>query len=71
MPAKGKIEVEIDNLDQLKEALDQGVDVVLLDNMSLERLAKAIAIVDARAMTEASGRVTPRRRRRSPRPASI
>jgi nicotinate-nucleotide pyrophosphorylase (carboxylating) len=53
-----KIEVEIDNLDQLKEALGEGADAVLLDNMSLDRLAKAIAIVDGRAITEASGRVT-------------
>jgi nicotinate-nucleotide pyrophosphorylase (carboxylating) len=53
-----KIEVEIDNLDQLKEALGEGVDAVLLDNMSLDRLAKAVAMVDGRAMTEASGRVT-------------
>ncbi|MDQ6703574.1 MAG: carboxylating nicotinate-nucleotide diphosphorylase [Pseudomonadota bacterium] len=53
-----KIEVEIDNLDQLKEALVEGADAVLLDNMSLDRLAKAVAMVDGRAMTEASGRVT-------------
>ncbi|MGH6844994.1 MAG: carboxylating nicotinate-nucleotide diphosphorylase [Methylocella sp.] len=54
-----KIEVEIDSLDQLKEALGEGADAVLLDNMSVDRLAKAVAIVDGRAMTEASGRVTP------------
>ena len=54
-----KIEVEIDNLDQLKEALGEGVDAVLLDNMSLAGLAEAVAIVDGRATTEASGRVTP------------
>jgi nicotinate-nucleotide pyrophosphorylase (carboxylating) len=54
-----KIEVEIDNLDQLKEALGEGADAVLLDNMSVETLAKAVAIVDGRAMTEASGRITP------------
>ncbi len=45
-------------MDQLKEALGEGADAVLLDNMSLERLAKAVAIVDGRAITEASGRVT-------------
>ena len=55
-----KIEVEIDNLEQLKEALDHGVDAVLLDNMSLDKLAKAVAMVDGRAMTEASGRITPK-----------
>ena len=54
-----KIEVEVDNLDQLKVALGEGADAVLLDNMSLDRLAKAVAMVDGRAMTEASGRITP------------
>ena len=55
-----KIEVEIDNLDQLKEALGEGADAVLLDNMSVGTLAKAVVIVDGRAMSEASGRVTPK-----------
>ncbi|MGH7879701.1 MAG: carboxylating nicotinate-nucleotide diphosphorylase [Candidatus Binataceae bacterium] len=55
-----KIEVEVDNLDQLKEALGEGADAVLLDNMSLDVLAKAVAIVDRRAITEASGRITPK-----------
>jgi len=55
-----KIEVEVENLDQLKEALGEGADAVLLDNMTLDRLAKAVAIVDGHAMTEASGRVTPK-----------
>jgi len=55
-----KIEVEVDTLDQLREALGEGADAVLLDNMSLEMLAKAVAIVDGRAITEASGRVTPK-----------
>lgn len=55
-----KIEVEVDNLDQLKEALNEGADAVLLDNMDLETLARAVAIIDRRAITEASGRVTPK-----------
>ncbi|MGB8901427.1 MAG: carboxylating nicotinate-nucleotide diphosphorylase [Methylocella sp.] len=55
-----KIEVEVENLDQLKEALGEGADAVLLDNMSLETLAEAVAIVAGHAMTEASGRVTPK-----------
>ncbi len=55
-----KIEVEVDTLDQLREALGEGADAVLLDNMSLEMLAKAVTIVDGRAITEASGRVTPK-----------
>ncbi len=55
-----KIEVEIDNLDQLKEALAEGADAVLLDNMSLDMLAEAVRMVNSRAVTEASGRVTPK-----------
>jgi nicotinate-nucleotide pyrophosphorylase (carboxylating) len=39
--------------------LGEGADAVLLDNMSLDRLAKAVAIVEGRAITEASGRATP------------
>ena len=54
-----KIEVEVDTLAQLDEALQVGVDAVLLDNMSLEDLARAVAMVAGRAITEASGRVTP------------
>jgi nicotinate-nucleotide pyrophosphorylase (carboxylating) len=54
-----KIELEVDNLDQLEEALGEGVDALLLDNMELETLAKATATVDGRAITEASGRITP------------
>jgi nicotinate-nucleotide pyrophosphorylase (carboxylating) len=53
-----KIELEVDNLDQLEEALGEGVDALLLDNMELETLAKATAMVDGRAITEASGRIT-------------
>ncbi len=54
-----KIEVEVDTLDQLREALDAGADVVLLDNMGPERLAAAVTLVDGRAVTEASGGITP------------
>ena len=50
-----KIEVEVDSLDQLREALDLGVEVVLLDNMSLEMLREAVAMAKGRAVTEASG----------------
>ena len=52
-----KIEVEVDTLAQLEEALAVGVDAVLLDNMSLDDLRCAIAMVGGRAITEASGRV--------------
>jgi nicotinate-nucleotide pyrophosphorylase (carboxylating) len=53
-----KIEVEVDTLDQLEEALATGVEVVLLDNMTPEELARAVKLVGGRAITEASGRVT-------------
>ena len=66
-----KIELEVDTLEQLAEALNEGVDAVLLDNMSPEMLAKAVALVDGRAITEASGRITPRRRLLSLPQASI
>ncbi len=54
-----KIEVEIDSLSQLEEALAEGADAVLLDNMSLDMLAKALALARGHAITEASGRITP------------
>ncbi|MCT8998889.1 carboxylating nicotinate-nucleotide diphosphorylase [Chelativorans intermedius] len=54
-----KIEVEVDTLPQLEEALAIGVDAVLLDNMSTETLSRAVAMVGGRAVTEASGRITP------------
>jgi nicotinate-nucleotide pyrophosphorylase (carboxylating) len=54
-----KIEVEVDTLAQLEEALGVGVDAVLLDNMSPETLRRAVAMVDRRAVTEASGRINP------------
>ncbi|HWJ72359.1 MAG TPA: carboxylating nicotinate-nucleotide diphosphorylase [Kaistia sp.] len=54
-----KIELEVDTLDQLAEALELGVDAVLLDNMDPATLARAVAMVDGRAITEASGRVNP------------
>jgi nicotinate-nucleotide pyrophosphorylase (carboxylating) len=53
-----KIEVEVDTLDQLREALDAGADVVLLDNMTPVQLAEAVRIVGGRAVTEASGSIT-------------
>lgn len=53
------IEVEVDNLEQLEEALDAGVNLVLLDNMSPSMLTKAVAMCQGRAQTEASGGITP------------
>jgi nicotinate-nucleotide pyrophosphorylase (carboxylating) len=54
-----KIELEVDTLDQLQEALALKVDAVLLDNMGPDMLRQAVAMVDGRAVTEASGRIRP------------
>jgi nicotinate-nucleotide pyrophosphorylase (carboxylating) len=53
-----KIEVEVDTLAELEEALSVGVDAVLLDNMSLDDLRQGVAMIGGRAVSEASGRVT-------------
>ena len=54
-----KIEVEVDTLAQLDEALAIGVDVILLDNMDTTTLSEAVARIDGRAISEASGGITP------------
>jgi len=54
-----KIEVEVDTLEQLEEALRLGIDAVLLDNMPLPALAEAVRLARGRVITEASGGVTP------------
>jgi len=54
-----KVELEVDTLDQLAEALEVGVDAVLLDNMTPEMMREAVAMVGGRAAIEASGRITP------------
>ncbi|MFE0017328.1 carboxylating nicotinate-nucleotide diphosphorylase [Mesorhizobium sp. NPDC059054] len=54
-----KIEIEVDTLAQLQEALELGADAVLLDNMAPDMLRQAVQLVGGRAVTEASGRVTP------------
>jgi nicotinate-nucleotide pyrophosphorylase (carboxylating) len=53
-----KIEVEVDTLAELEEALGIGVDAVLLDNMSLDDLKRGVAMIGQHAISEASGRVT-------------
>ena len=55
-----KIEIEVDSLDQLREALDLKADVVLLDNMSVETLKEAAKMAKGRAITEASGGINPK-----------
>ncbi len=54
-----KIEVEVDTLEQLEEALRLGVNAVLLDNMSPDELAQAARLAEGKAITEASGSITP------------
>jgi nicotinate-nucleotide pyrophosphorylase (carboxylating) len=54
-----KIEIEVDTLAQLEEVLAVGVDAVLLDNMDPKTLRQAVVMVGGRALTEASGRITP------------
>ena len=53
-----KIEVEVDTLHQLEQALALGVDAVLLDNMTIEQLRQAVAMARGRVITEASGGIT-------------
>jgi nicotinate-nucleotide pyrophosphorylase (carboxylating) len=56
-PILTKIEVECDRLDQVKEALDAGADVIMLDNMSNEDMRKAVALVAGKVPLECSGGV--------------
>lgn len=53
-----KIELEVRNLDELGQALEAGVDVIMLDNMSVEQMKEAVAITGGRAILEASGGIT-------------
>lgn len=53
-----KIEVETRNLDEVKEAVDTGVEVIMLDNMSNDEMAQAVEYVNGRALLEASGNIT-------------
>ncbi len=57
-PFVRKIEIEVENLDMLKEALDAGADIVMLDNMSPEDMKEAVKLAKGRALTECSGNVT-------------
>ena len=57
-PFVRKIEVEVENLDMVREAVEAGADIIMLDNMSTEEMQEAIRIIDGRAETECSGNVT-------------
>lgn len=50
-----KVEVEVDNIKHLEEAIEAGADIIMLDNMSCEEMAQAVKIIDGRALVEASG----------------
>ena len=57
-PFVRKIEVETENLDMVKEAVEAGADIIMLDNMTPEQMAEAIRVIDGRAETECSGNIT-------------
>lgn len=57
-PFVRKIEVEVENLDMVKEAVEAGADIIMLDNMTEEQMGEAIKIIDGRAKTECSGNMT-------------
>lgn len=57
-PFVRKIEVEVENLDMVKEAVEAGADIIMLDNMTPDEMRQAIALIDGRAETECSGNVT-------------
>ena len=53
-----KIEIETENTEEVKEALEAGADIIMLDNMSIEEMKKAVEFINGRAIVEASGNVT-------------
>ena len=57
-PFVRKIEIEVENLDMLKEALEAGADIIMLDNMSVEDMREAVKLTYGKAETECSGNVT-------------
>lgn len=57
-PFVRKIEIEVESLEMLKEALEAGADIIMLDNMSIEDMKKAVELCDGKAETECSGNIT-------------
>ena len=57
-PFVRKIEVEVETLDQVKEAVEAGADIIMLDNMTPEMMKEAVQLIGGRAKTECSGNVT-------------
>ena len=62
-PFVRKIEVEVETLDQVREAVEAGADIIMLDNMSNEMMKEALTIIQGKALTECSGNVTKERLR--------
>ena len=60
-PFVRKIEIEVETLQQVQEALDAGADIIMLDNMDNETMRKAVAMIGDKAQTECSGNVTKER----------
>lgn len=57
-PFVRKIEVEVENLEMVQQAVEAGADIIMLDNMTAEQMAEAIRLIDGRAQTECSGNMT-------------
>lgn len=57
-PFVRKIEIEVENLEQVKEAVEAGADIIMLDNMTPEVMKQAVELIDGRAQTECSGNIT-------------
>lgn len=55
VPHTLKIEIEVETMEQVKEAIEAGADIIMLDNMNNEQMTEAVAFIDGRALTEASG----------------
>lgn len=60
-PFVRKIEIETETLDQVREAVEAGADIIMLDNMDNETMRQALEIIDKKAQTECSGNVTKQR----------
>lgn len=56
-----KIEVEVSDMSQVKEAMDAGADVIMLDNMNIQKIKKAVAFINGKAVVEVSGGITKKR----------
>ena len=63
-PFVRKIEIEVEDLDGVREALQAGADIIMLDNMDDQTMIEAVRIIDGRAVTECSGNVTKERLKR-------